>query len=157
MRRRTHSSACAECGPPWAWRWSHFLSPGCFASNVVAPKTTLALALAGAGWKGARAVGGSRYFKFRVRVRLDHRISATDFVRRLGDVLVRVRSLNDSSAIERSRDRVARLVPIPAVSPATAREAFTAWGSSVRRSKVLLIDLKRIGAVDRPPDGSWGS
>jgi prevent-host-death family protein len=92
-----------------------------------------------------------------VYYRMDHRISATDLVRRLGDVLARVRYLNDSFIIERNGDPIARLVPIPGASPATVREAFTVWGDAGVSEREFADDLERIGQADQPPEDSWDS
>lgn len=88
---------------------------------------------------------------------MDHRISATELVRRLGDVLARVRYLNDSFTIERNGDPIARLVPLPGASPATVREAFTAWGQTGTPEREFADDLERVNAADEPPESSWGS
>ena len=75
---------------------------------------------------------------------MEHRISSTDLVRRLGDVLARVRYLGDTFTIERNGDPVARLAPLPGASPTTVREAFA-------------DALERVIAADQPPDDSWAS
>lgn len=59
-------------------------------------------------------------------------MSSTDLVRRLGDVLSRVRYLGDTFTIERNGDPVARLAPLPDASPTTVREAFAALGGGGR-------------------------
>ena len=51
---------------------------------------------------------------------MEHRITATDLARRLGDVLARVRYRGDTFVIERNGDAVARVTPVPEGSPTTA-------------------------------------
>ena len=60
---------------------------------------------------------------------MEHRISATELARRLGDVLGRVRYLGHSFIVERNGDPVARLVPVPGVAGGSVREALAAWRS----------------------------
>jgi antitoxin (DNA-binding transcriptional repressor) of toxin-antitoxin stability system len=87
---------------------------------------------------------------------MEHRISATELARRLGDVLGRIRYRGDSFIVERNGDPVARLSPLPALPGASAREALAAWCAS--DPDLELADaLERVGAADRPPENPWGS
>lgn len=88
---------------------------------------------------------------------MDHRISSTDLVRRLGDVLSRVRYLGDSFTIERSGDPIARLVPLPEASPTTVREAFAAWAEAGEPDPGFAESLERVTGADRPPENPWAS
>jgi antitoxin (DNA-binding transcriptional repressor) of toxin-antitoxin stability system len=88
---------------------------------------------------------------------MDHRISSTELVRRLGDVLGRVRYLGDSFTIERSGDPVARLVPLPGASPTTVREALGAWSQAADRDPTFADALELVNAADEPPEDSWAS
>jgi antitoxin (DNA-binding transcriptional repressor) of toxin-antitoxin stability system len=88
---------------------------------------------------------------------MEHRISSTELVRRLGDILGRVRYLGDSFTIERSGDPVARLVPMPGASPITVREAFGAWAEAGDPDPGFADALERVNAADLPPDDTWAS
>ncbi|MFN8223135.1 MAG: type II toxin-antitoxin system prevent-host-death family antitoxin [Gaiellales bacterium] len=89
---------------------------------------------------------------------MEHRISATDLARNLGDVLARVRYRNDSYVVERNGDAVARLTPLATASPTTVGEAFRVWQATGGPDDPdLADDLERIGALDRPPDDPWES
>jgi prevent-host-death family protein len=88
---------------------------------------------------------------------MEHRISSTDLVRRLGDVLARVRYLGDSFTVERSGDPVARLVPLPGASPTTLREAFAAWVEAGEPDPDFADALERVNAADQPPEDAWAS
>jgi prevent-host-death family protein len=88
---------------------------------------------------------------------MDHRISSTDLVRRLGDVLARVRYLGDSFTVERSGEPIARLVPLPGASPTTVREAFAAWAEAGEPDPGFADALERVNAADQPPEDAWAS
>jgi len=88
---------------------------------------------------------------------MEHRISSTDLVRRLGDVLARVRYLGDSFTVERSGDPVARLVPLPGASPTTLREAFAAWAETGEPDPDFADALERVNAAGQPPEDAWAS
>jgi len=86
-----------------------------------------------------------------------HRISSTDLVRGLGDVLGRIRYLGDSFIVERNGEPVARIDPIAGVSPVTVREALAAWGEGAHTDPDFAQDLERAHAADLPPDDPWAS
>lgn len=86
---------------------------------------------------------------------MERRLSATELARKLGDILGRVRYRGDSFVIERNRDAIARLVPVPNQSIATLREALAAWRAAGPPDPAFAEDLERIGAADRPPDNLW--
>jgi prevent-host-death family protein len=88
---------------------------------------------------------------------MEHRISATELARKLGDVLGRVRYRGDSFVVERNGDAVARLVPVPGGTRATLREALTAWRSAGVPDAEFADILERVREADRPPDNPWGS
>jgi prevent-host-death family protein len=88
---------------------------------------------------------------------MEHRISATELARRLGDVLGRVRYRGDSFVVERSGDPVARLVPLPTSSETSLREALAAWRSAGDPEPEFADDLERVGAADRAPEDPWAS
>ncbi len=88
---------------------------------------------------------------------MEHRISSTELVRRLGDVLGRVRYLGDTFTIERSGDPVARLVPLPDSSPVTVREALGAWSQAGDRDPAFAEALEMVSAADEPPGDPWAS
>jgi len=88
---------------------------------------------------------------------MDHRISATELARQLGDVLGRIRYRGDRFVIEKHGVPLARLVPVGTSGTATLGDALAAW-RSVGESDLDLADaLERIGAADRPPSNPWAS
>ena len=86
----------------------------------------------------------------------EHRISATDLARRLGDVLGRIRYRGERFLVERNGTPVARLEPVAGRSAVTLREALTAWRAS-GPDPAFVAALDRVGAADRPPENPWGS
>ncbi|HET7585173.1 MAG TPA: hypothetical protein VFK13_09700 [Gemmatimonadaceae bacterium] len=90
-------------------------------------------------------------------VLMEHRISATELARSLGDILGRIRYKGESFTVMRNGHPVARLTPVHSAHAATVREAFEAWTSAIGRDPTLADDLERIGASDRPPRNPWGS
>jgi antitoxin (DNA-binding transcriptional repressor) of toxin-antitoxin stability system len=88
---------------------------------------------------------------------MEHRISATDLARNLGDVLGRVRYRNDTFIVERNGDAVARLSPLATASPTTLGEAFRAWRAVGGADPDFAADLERVGSLDQIPDDPWGS
>jgi prevent-host-death family protein len=88
---------------------------------------------------------------------MEHRISSTELVRRLGDVLSRVRYLGDSFTVERSGDPVARLVPVPGASATTLREALAAWSETGEPDLGFADAMERVNAADQPPEDAWAS
>lgn len=88
---------------------------------------------------------------------MEHRISATDLARNLGDVLARVRYRNDSYVVERNGDAVARVVPLVGSTPTTVREAFAAWREAGPADASFADDLERVSDLDLPPDDPWAS
>lgn len=87
---------------------------------------------------------------------MEHRISATELARRLGDVLGRVRYRGDSFVIERNGKPVARLTPL-AGEACTLREALGAWSAAGDPDASFADALEAIGAADRPPELPWAS
>ena len=88
---------------------------------------------------------------------MEHKISATELARNLGDVLGRVRYRGDSFVVERNGDPVARLAPLPEASAATLLEALRAWREAGEADREFAEALERIGAMDQPPENVWGS
>jgi prevent-host-death family protein len=88
---------------------------------------------------------------------MEHRISATDLARSLGDVLGRVRYRGDSFVIERNGAPVARLAPVAEGSPGTVREAVRAWREAGERDEDFADVLEQVGSADQPPEDPWGS
>lgn len=88
---------------------------------------------------------------------MEHRISATELARKLGDVIGRVRYRGDSFVIERNGDAVARLAPLPEGSATSLREALTAWRSAGKAEPAFADDLERVAAADRIPQDPWAS
>lgn len=88
---------------------------------------------------------------------MEHRISATELARRLGDVIGRVRYRGDSFVVERNGDPVARIVPVPGNAASSLREALAGWRGAGEPDPSLADDLERIGAADRLPGNAWAS
>jgi prevent-host-death family protein len=88
---------------------------------------------------------------------MEHRISATELARRLGDVLARVRYRHDSFVVDRNGEPVARILPLPDRSGTSLGEAFAAWKAAAPPDPAFAEDLERIGAADKPPAPPWGS
>lgn len=88
---------------------------------------------------------------------MEHRISATELARRLGDVLARVRYKGDSFLVERNGNLVARIVPVPESVISSLREGLTAWRTASEADPAFADDLERIGGADRSPRNPWDS
>ena len=83
---------------------------------------------------------------------MEHRISATDLARTLGDVLARVRYRGDSYVVEPNDDPVARVSPVLAASPTTLREAFAVWRAASEPDSAFADVLERVNRADRSPE-----
>jgi antitoxin (DNA-binding transcriptional repressor) of toxin-antitoxin stability system len=88
---------------------------------------------------------------------MEHRITATDLARSLGDVLGRVRYRHDVFLVERNGEVVARIVPAPGSSVTTLAEFVNAWQESGPADPGFADDLELVGAMDEPPDDPWAS
>ena len=85
------------------------------------------------------------------------RISATDLVRNLGDVLGRIRYRGDTFLVERNGDPVARVVPVVDRPTATVAEALAAWTAEGVADPAFARDLEEVGAADEPAADPWDS
>lgn len=88
---------------------------------------------------------------------MEHRISATDLGRRVGDVLGRIRYRGDSFLVERNGELVARVVPVAEHPAATLREAAAAWTGAGPGDDAFADDLERVMATDLAPEDPWAS
>lgn len=88
---------------------------------------------------------------------MEHRISATELARSLGDVLARVRYRGDSFVVERNGTTVARVVPAAEASPTTLREAFAVWRAASPPDPEFADVLEEVNRLDWPPDEPWAS
>lgn len=88
---------------------------------------------------------------------MELRISATEFARKLGDVLGKVRFRRDSFVIERNGEPVARLSPLPTTGETSLSEALGAWCEAATTDPAFADDLERVNASDRPPRDPWVS
>lgn len=88
---------------------------------------------------------------------MEHRISATELARTLGDVLARIRYHRDSFLVERNGDVVARLAPVPEGAPTTLREALAAWRAAGPPDSEFADALELVNDLDWPPDEPWVS
>lgn len=86
---------------------------------------------------------------------MEHRISATELARTLGDVLARVRYRGDSFVVERNGTTVARLVPAAEGSATTLGEALEAWRAAGPPDPDFADLLELVNRADRPPDNPW--
>lgn len=88
---------------------------------------------------------------------MEHRITATELARSLGDVLGRVRYRHDAFLVERNGQLVARIVPVDGSSVTTLRELVQAWQGAASADPGFADDLELVGALDEPPDDPWAS
>ncbi len=86
---------------------------------------------------------------------MEHRISATELARSLGDVLARVRYRGDSFVVERNGVTVARVVPAAEGTPTTVREAFAAWRAVSEPDPEFADILESVNNADQPPENPW--
>jgi len=86
---------------------------------------------------------------------MEHRISATELARTLGDVLARVRYRGDTFLVERNGMTVARVVPAAEGSPTTLREAMAAWRAAGPPDPEFADILELVNSQDRPPENPW--
>ena len=88
---------------------------------------------------------------------MEHRISATELARTLGDVLARVRYRGDTFLVERNDDPVARVSPVADGSPTTLAEALAAWRAAGPPDPEFADALELVNNLDWPPDDPWES
>lgn len=88
---------------------------------------------------------------------MEHRLSATELARKLGDVLGRIRYMGDSFLIERNGSPVARIVPLAEHPTASLREAVAAWCGVGEPDPDFADALDRVAEADRPPESPWVS
>ena len=88
---------------------------------------------------------------------MEHRISATELARTLGDVLARVRYRGDTFVVERNGNAVARVSPLPESSPMTLREFFAMWRAAGPPDPEFADALEEVNSLDWPPDDPWAS
>ena len=88
---------------------------------------------------------------------MEHRITATDLARRLGDVLGRIRYRGDAFLIERNGEPIARIGPLPGRSVSTLSEALRAWVEAADPDPTFAHDLECVAEQDRVPENPWGS
>lgn len=88
---------------------------------------------------------------------MEQRISSTELVRRLGDVLGRIRYRGDSFVVERNGEAVARLVPVADAPATTLGEALLAWTGAAPLEPEFADALEEVNRADRPPEDPWGS
>jgi len=88
---------------------------------------------------------------------VEHRITATELARRIGDVLGRVRYRGDTFVVERNGDPVARISPVPEAGVVTLGDALRAWRSAGPPDPSFADDLELVNSLDVPPDDPWDS
>lgn len=95
-----------------------------------------------------------KYVKY---VIMEHRISATELVRRLGDVLGKIRYRGDRFVVERNGEAVARIGPVASGAVSSVGEAFRAWTEAAEADPGFAADLETVGRMDRAPESPWDS
>ena len=85
------------------------------------------------------------------------RISATELVKKLSDVLNRIRDDGDSFLVEPNGSPVVRVIPLRQRNASSLREALGGWRAAGEPDPDFGDDLERIGAADRPPENVWAS
>ena len=88
---------------------------------------------------------------------MEHRIPASLLVRRLADVLGRVRYRGDTFLVERHNVAIARISPAGASTRAPLSDAIRGWMGDATRDRSFADDLERVTAADRPPRNPWDS
>jgi antitoxin (DNA-binding transcriptional repressor) of toxin-antitoxin stability system len=88
---------------------------------------------------------------------MESRISASELLQALEDILGRVESRGDSFVIEYNGNAVARIVPLHEKPSASLREALAVWRGAGPPDLAFADDLERVGALDRPPESAWAS
>lgn len=88
---------------------------------------------------------------------MEHTVSATELVRKLGDILGHIRYRGDSFLIERNGDPVARLGPVAHAPAVTAGEALGAWMATGKGDPAFARDLEEVGRADTAPESPWDS
>ena len=88
---------------------------------------------------------------------MESRITATELVRRLGDVLGRIRYRGDTFLVERNGVPVARLMPVVEPHSPTLGDALDAWRAAGEADPEFADALERIATADRAPGDSWAS
>ena len=88
---------------------------------------------------------------------MEHRVSATELVRALGDVLNRIRYRGDSFVIEKNGDPVARKAPGTEGPAVRLGEAIGAWKGAGKCDPDFAKVLEQVSAADTPPETPWGS
>ena len=88
---------------------------------------------------------------------MEHRLSATELAKNLGDVLGRIRYMGDTFLIERNGSPVARIVPVTEHPPTSLREAVAAWRGAGEPDLEFADALVRVADADRPPESPWAS
>lgn len=88
---------------------------------------------------------------------MEHRISASDLARHLGDVLGRVRYRGESFLVERHNVTIARITPVTGTARLSLRDAVAAWMAAGEPDPGFADDLELVGRLDRPADNPWDS
>jgi prevent-host-death family protein len=88
---------------------------------------------------------------------MEHRISASELARRLGDVLGRVRYRGDAFLVERHNRPIARISPVAGAARPSLRDALAAWAAAGEPDPGFADDLEQVGALDRAAGNPWDS
>ncbi|MEX1257759.1 MAG: hypothetical protein WEG36_09080 [Gemmatimonadota bacterium] len=86
---------------------------------------------------------------------MEHRLSATDLARNVGEILARIRYRGDSFLIERNGEPVARITPLERQPHGTVREGLAAWREVGEAETAFAEDLEAVSRADHPPEGRW--
>lgn len=88
---------------------------------------------------------------------MEHRLSATELARNVGDVLSKIRYRGDSFLVERNGEPIARIVPLEGQPHSTVREGLREWRAMGEPEPDFAADLERVAEEDRLPESPWGS
>lgn len=88
---------------------------------------------------------------------MEYRIPASLLVRRLADVLGRVRYRGDTFLVERHNIPIARIGPASGATRPPLSDAIRGWMGGATSDPSFADDLERVTAADRPPRNPWDS
>lgn len=88
---------------------------------------------------------------------MEHKLSATELARKVGEVLGRIRYRRDSFVVEKNGEPVARIVPVASPTLPSVKEVLAAWTDAGEPDAAFATDLTRVAASDQAPANPWDS
>ena len=85
------------------------------------------------------------------------RISSTELVRSIGEILGRVRFKGESFVIERNGKDVAFLSPLPGAGRRSLADVLAAWIDAGERDPEFADQLEALDRADLSVENPWGS